>query len=52
MTGHQSLDVLIGMVVAVLLALLLAIAALAMRRPERRMHQLEAYRRFFAGTFA
>jgi hypothetical protein len=47
MTGHQSLDVLIGMSVAVLLALLLAIAALAMRRPEGRMRQLDAaYRRF------
>jgi hypothetical protein len=47
MTGHQSLDVLIGMIVAVVLALLLAIAALALRRPEERTHQLEAaYRRF------
>ena len=47
MTGHQSLDVLIGMIVAVLLALMLAIASLALRRPESRMLQLEAaYRRF------
>jgi MFS superfamily sulfate permease-like transporter len=47
MTGHQSLDVLIGIIVAVVLALLLAIAALAFRRPEDRTHQLEAaYRRF------
>jgi hypothetical protein len=47
MTGPQSLDVLIGMIVAVVLALLLAIAALALRRPEDKAHQLEAaYRRF------
>ena|GEM_PF-1928231 len=47
MTGPQSFDVLIGMIVAVVLALLLAIAALALRRPEDKAHQLEAaYRRF------
>ena len=47
MTGHQLLDVLIGMIVAVALALLLAIAALALRRTEDRTHQLgAAYRRF------
>jgi hypothetical protein len=47
MTGHQSLDVLIGIIVAVVLALLLAIAALALRRPEDKTPQLEAaYRRF------
>ena len=47
MTGHSSVEVLIGMIVAVLLALLLGIAALALRRPEGRTLQLEAaYRRF------
>jgi hypothetical protein len=47
MTGHQSLDVLIGMIVAVFLALLLAIAAFAMRRPKDKTLELEAaYRRF------
>jgi hypothetical protein len=47
MTGDQSLDVLIGMIVAVLLALLLAIAAFAMRRPKDKTLELEAaYRRF------
>jgi hypothetical protein len=47
MTGHQSLDVLIGMIVAVLLALLLAVAAFAMRRPKDKTLELEAaYRRF------
>jgi hypothetical protein len=47
MTDPQSLDVLIGMIVTVVLALLLVVAALALRRPEGRMVQLEAaYRRF------
>jgi hypothetical protein len=47
MTGDQSFDLLLGMAVTVVLALLLAIAALALRRPKEKTLELEAaYRRF------
>jgi hypothetical protein len=45
--GHQVLDVLIGVAVALLLTWLILIAALAMRRPKGKVVQLEAaYRQF------
>jgi hypothetical protein len=47
MAGHQGLDVLIGIAVALLLTWLLLIAALAIRRPKSKVLQLEAaYRQF------
>ena len=47
MVGHQGLDVLIGIAVALLLTWLILIAALAMRRPMSKVVQLEAaYRQF------
>ena len=47
MAGHQGLDVLIGIAVALLLTWLLLIAALAIRRPKSKVVQLEAaYRQF------
>jgi hypothetical protein len=47
MTGHQWLDVLIGIAAALLLTCLLLIAALDIRRPNGKMRQLAAaYRRF------
>jgi hypothetical protein len=47
MIGHQWLQVLIGIAVALLLTWLLLIAALAMGRPKGKMLQLSAaYRRF------
>jgi hypothetical protein len=47
MTGHQGLEVLIGIAVALLLTWLLLIAALVIGRPKGKMLQLEeAYRRF------
>jgi hypothetical protein len=47
LAGHQGLDVLIGIAVALLLTLLLLIAALAIRRPMSKVVQLEAaYRQF------
>jgi hypothetical protein len=49
MAGHQELDVLIGIAVALLLTWLLLIAALAIRRPKSKVLQLEAaYRQFSA----
>jgi hypothetical protein len=45
--GHQVLDVLIGVAVALLLTWLILIAALAIRRPKGKVVQLEAaYRQF------
>jgi len=45
--GHQVLDVLIGIAVALLLTWLILIAALAIRRPNSKVVQLEAaYRQF------
>lgn len=44
MTGHQWLDVLIGIAIALLLILLLSIAVLVMRRPKGNL--AAAYRRF------
>jgi preprotein translocase subunit SecG len=44
MTGHQWLDVLIGIAIALLLILLLLIAVLVMRRPKGKL--AAAYRRF------
>ena len=50
MVGHQVLDVLIGVAVALLLTWLILIAALAMRRPKGKVVQLEAaYRQFSSG---
>jgi hypothetical protein len=47
MAGHQGLEVLVGVAVALLLTWLLLIAALIVRRPTGKKHQLEAaYRRF------
>jgi hypothetical protein len=47
MTGHQWLDVLIGIAGAILLTCLLLIAALDIRRPTGKMRELAAaYRRF------
>ena len=47
MAGHQGLDVLIGIAVALLLTWLILIAALAIRRPTSKVVQLEAaYRQF------
>jgi hypothetical protein len=47
MVGHQVLDVLIGVAVALLLTWLILIAALAIRRPKSKVVQLEAaYRQF------
>ena len=47
MAGHQGLDVLIGIAVALLLTWLILIAALATRRPKSKVVQLEAaYRQF------
>ncbi len=47
MVGHQVLDVLIGIAVALLLTWLIFIAALAIRRPKSKVVQLEAaYRQF------
>jgi hypothetical protein len=45
--GHQVLDVLVGVAVALLLTWLILIAALAIRRPKSKVVQLEAaYRQF------
>jgi hypothetical protein len=53
MAGHQGLDVLIGIAVALLLTWLLLIAALAIRRPKSKVLQLEAaYRQFSSGGAA
>ena len=50
MAGHQGLDVLIDIAVALLLTWLLLIAALAIRRPKSKVLQLEAaYRQFSSG---
>jgi hypothetical protein len=50
MAGHQGLDVLIGIAVALLLTWLILIAALAIRRPKSKEVQLEAaYRQFSSG---
>ena len=47
MAGHQGLDVLIGIAVALLLTWLILIAAIAIRRPKSKVVQLEAaYRQF------
>src|SRR6188472_2734629 len=47
MAGHQGIDVLIGVAVALLLTWLILIAALAIRRPKSKVVQLEAaYRQF------
>jgi hypothetical protein len=47
MAGHQGIDVLIGVAVALLLTWLILIAALAIRRPKSKGVQLEAaYRQF------
>jgi hypothetical protein len=47
MAGHQGLDVLMGIAVALLLTWLILIAALAIRRPKSKVVQLEAaYRQF------
>jgi hypothetical protein len=51
MTGHQGLEVLIGIAAALLLTGLLLIAALAIRRPADKKLQLEAaYRRFSSSS--
>jgi hypothetical protein len=52
MTGHQWLEVPIGIAVALLLTWLLLIAALAIRRPKGKMLQLEAAYRQFSSTGA
>ena len=52
MTGSQSLDVLIGIAVALLLIWLLLIAALAIGRPKDKMLQLAAAYRQFSSTGA
>jgi hypothetical protein len=47
MAGHQGIEVLIGIAVALLLTWLILIAALAIRRPMSKVVQLEAaYRQF------
>ena len=49
MTGHQWLDVLVGIVLALFLILLLLGAVLVVRRPKGKTRELEAaYRRFSA----
>jgi len=51
MAGHQRLDVLIGIAVALLLTWLILIAALAIRRPKSKVVQLEAaYRQFSSSS--
>ena len=51
MAGHQGLDVLIGIAVALLLTWLILIAALAIRRPKSKVVQLEAaYRQFSSSS--
>lgn len=48
MAGHQGLEVLIGIAVALLVTWLLGIAALAIGRPKGKMLQLEAAYRWFS----